>query len=189
MKTLLFVLLLTVWAGAQSIFDSKIYDASGRDYTLTKSGYTALFSTSAYFSGDSIFYSKPFELSRDGHKSTGSWGIAVKLDSIVHALATDPDTLYMWPEFWMGRSIGWVTGDTMRFHSRSGVVGASAYADTVTLLIDVTHHDNVYYWQTAPYDTFAVHSFPYQRVRVKGKIRQHSGGSFGINAELFYDER
>jgi len=191
MRFILILLAICFQLEAQTtLFKDKCYVASGKDTVLTfNSTRNAL-----QLLNRMTIYSEPFQLSKSGVGTTGNWGVIIQPDSAGYAAYsdTDADTMIFWPEYWLGSSIGWITGDTMRFHSRYDTILTGGFADTTTFLIDIAGNNVNYFWQSSPADSFSIHAFPVQRVRVKGKVIDATAAKtvhYGLKAEIVIDIR
>ena len=184
MKVFVFILLLSFISlfSQEPLFkDGSYVTSAGAKQNFTLSGSTALITATG------SYWTKSFDIGGHDATTTGIWGIVVSLDSIAHTGATADDTLYIFPEYWLGTTIGWVLGDTLQLHRRDDTEGRTAHIDTQTRLSDVAQHGIKYYWQSKPSNEYSIHSFPYQRVKLKVVVSDLSTASVGFNGEFFKD--
>lgn len=141
------------------------------------------------------YYSRPlwFSDNDETNSFTGNWGVILKTDkagtdTVGGPGIAEPDSFRFWPEYWGGPSIGWIAGDTMRFHQRTNVARTGGYIDTLVWVVDTTSHGTLYYWQSAPTDSFNLDSYPFQRVRV-GMETYGDSTNFGIYMDYWFDKR
>lgn len=141
------------------------------------------------------YYSKPIWFSDDDGTNafSGLWGVILKVDKAGTDTVGGPgiaevDSLRFWPEYWGGPSIGWIAGDTMQFHQRTGAFRTGGYIDTLTWIVDTTAHNTLYYWQSTPTDSFNLDAFPFQRGRV-GMETYGDSTNFGLYMDYWFDRK
>jgi len=187
--TLLLIFFLVGALSAQETLWKQYKGTDGRNYSAS------IGTSGAVFTSDGTWFSETFALSgKEDNAFTGLWGVAVQLDSIAGDVSpgggASPDTVLFFPEIWMGRTIGWITGDTMTFYER-GFDENAGFLDTVKVFIDSRDHGKTFYWVSDPEADYSLWGFPYMRMRIKMVVKgyEYLGETYpnvGIKQEVTY---
>jgi len=145
-------LLLSLSFGQVPVWE---YDDDGTKYSAwSTTNFNYLLTSEATATYSKTFYLRSMNQSKEFN---GLVTLFTELDTLASDTSTysglcEPDTIIFFPEYWGGRSIGWITGDTITWRQAVDDTSMIAVSDLKKLIIP-THVGYTFFWNSSPTDS------------------------------------